>query len=208
VDVPPRDVGGDACLHVLQIRPQATHQMTGAVKFDDIAPERIVCRTRRLLGHGVTNNLRDIVQVTRRGLDAANTPSIAAAVGEIDAMLRARGAPYMLVGPGRWGTSDPRLGVPVAWPQISGARIIVETSAEGGATEPSQGSHFFHNIASLGIGYLTVAPELDEDARFDLAWLDAQPAARQVGEVRHVHLDQPLLTYLDATSGRAIVARG
>ena len=208
VDVPVRGAGGEACLHVLQIRPQATHHMTGAVRFDDVASERIICRTRRLLGHGVTGDLRDIVQVTRRTLDAAATPTIAAAVGEIDATLRAAGTPYMLVGPGRWGTSDPRLGVPVAWEQISGARIIVETSAEGGATEPSQGSHFFHNIASLGIGYLTVAPELDAESWFDLDWLGAQPASRQVGEVRHVHLEQPLLAYLDATSGRAIVARG
>ena len=208
VDVPPRGAGGDACLHVLQIRPQGTHQMTGLVRLDEIAPDRVVCRTRRLLGHGVVTGVRDIVHVTRRSLDAATTPSIAAAVGELDAKLRADRVPYILVGPGRWGTSDLRLGVPVTWPQISGARIIVETTVEGGATEPSQGSHFFHNLASLGIGYLTVAPELDAESWLDLAWLDAQPAAERRGDVRHVHLEQPLQAYLDATSGRAVVVRG
>jgi CheY-like chemotaxis protein len=207
VDVPRPGTGGEACLHVLQIRPQATHHVSGVVKVEELARDRIFCRTRRLLGHGVVGDVRDVIHVSRRVLESSATPAIAAAVGGIDAALRAERAPYLLVGPGRWGTSDPRLGVPVAWSQISGARIIVETSVAGGATEPSQGSHFFHNIASLGIGYLTVAPELDAEAFIDLDWLDAQPAARVVGEVRHVRFAQPLRAYLDATTSRATVVK-
>ena len=201
--VPPR-------LYVLQVRPQSSTQMQDPVSSGDFRSEDLLIRTDRSLGHGVIEGIEDIVYVRTMDLAYNQTPSVAVAVGDFNADLVAEDRPYMLVGPGRWGSSDPSLGVPVEWSQISGARVIVETSICGRDVEPSQGTHFFHNILSFKIGYLTVSTSgaVDVDSAYlDLDWLDAQPAVKETPELRHIRLPEPLGVYLDGTKGVATVLK-
>jgi hypothetical protein len=130
-------------------------------------------------------------------------------VGEINAPLQRAGRPFFLIGPGRWGTSDARLGVPAEWNQIAGAAIIAETRLRDREAEPSLGSHFFGNVTSLGLGYLTLHGKTHDTggAFIDFAWLDSQEAKRETPAVRHVQLDKPLRAYLDGRRGRATILK-
>lgn len=199
-----KDGKDPARLYVLQIRPLAT-QSTELPSAPDVLDGALVfCRAPRSLGHGVVRDLYDVVYVRQKELEPITAASIAAAVGAVNASLQAERRPYLLIGPGRWGSSDPRLGVPVEWSQIAGAKVIVEIDLSDRAVEPSQGSHFFHNILSRQIGYLTVLGQ-GEDTFIDLEWLDAQPAERERDGVRHVRLEEPLSVYLDGRKGCATV---
>ena len=111
---------------------------------------------------------------------------------------------YVLVGPGRWGSSDPWLGIPVKWPSISEAKVIVECGLENFRVEPSQGTHFFQNLTSFGVGYLTINPFMG-DGRFDEGRLDAMPAVYESESVRHVRFDAPLYIYIDGRKNKGIV---
>jgi DNA-binding response OmpR family regulator len=203
------------CLYVLQVRPQATQALTnelgGQVEAEGFAPERILCTTDRSLGHGVVDDIRDIVYVKRNNLQAHETPMVAAQVATLNKSLSDAKLPYLLVGPGRWGSSDPRLGVPVKWAQIAGARVIVETVFEDREVEPSQGAHFFHNVTSFRIGYLTISSVDRRRAAgprvFDQAWLDSLPALADTGEVRHVRLEKPLRVLLDGRHSRGTILK-
>lgn len=198
-------------LYVLQVRPQATQALDAKVETEDLDEATVLCRTDRSLGHGVIDGLTDLVVVKRRDLEASETPAIADQVGQINARLQAEGRPYVLVGPGRWGSSDARLGIPVKWAQIAGAKAIVETDFADRQVEPSQGTHFFHNVTSFRIGYLTLS-NLDRHAsaerrRLDTAWLEAQPTIFETAEVRHVRLDKPLKVLLDGRKSTAVILK-
>ena len=127
--------------------------------------------------------------------------------GELDALnarMREAGRGYILVGPGRWGSSDPFLGIPVKWQQITEARVIVECGLERFRVEPSQGTHFFQNVTSLGVGYLTINPFMG-DGRFDAERLGAMPAAEEGEYLRRVSFPAPLWVYIDGRSNKGIV---
>lgn len=198
-------------IHVLQVRPQATQRLDELVATENVPADEILCRTDRSMGHGVIETIRDLVVVERTDLDSPDTPAVAQQVGELNEALFAARAPYLLMGPGRWGSSDPRLGIPVKWGQIHGARIIIETSFAGREVEPSQGAHFFHNLTSFRIGYLTLfglGKAANQGKRFfDAEWLARQPTTRRVGEVRHIRLETPLRVYLDGKRGTATILK-
>ena len=198
----------DPTLYVLQVRPQATPIVDGMVDIEGYAPEQVLCRTNRSLGHGIVEGLRDIVYVKRTDLQANETPAVANQVGEVNARLVAEKRPYLLVGPGRWGSSDPRLGIPVKWSQISGAKVIVETAFEDRTVEPSQGAHFFHNVTSFRIGYLTVfGSDGAGTCSFDGDWLSSQHVESETDQVRHVVLDEPLRVLLDGRNSTAAIVK-
>jgi len=210
------DLASPARLYVLQVRPMATPAMYAELADAPDAPRGLLlCSTKRALGHGRIDHVRDVVYVKRGALDAIKTPAVAVQVGKINALLLADKAPYLLVGPGRWGSADPGLGIPVEWSQISGARAIVETSFEARPVEPSQGTHFLQNITFLRIGYLTVdgptsrpSPDTGDVDWIDLDWLDAQTAVHELASVRHVRLTTALDIRLDGRRGTARIARG
>jgi hypothetical protein len=133
----------------------------------------------------------------------AHTRRIAAEIETIDRDLTAAGRPYLLIGFGRWGSSDPWLGVPVAWSQIAGAKVIVEASLPGASPDPSQGTHFFHNLTSFGVPYLTVRHT--GPYAIDWEWLDRQPAANETELVRHVRLASPLRVKVDGRTGCGVI---
>ena len=197
-------------LYILQVRPQATPSLEGIVELEGIAAERILCKTHRSLGHGIIDGIRDVVFVKRSNLQATETPAVAAQIGEINARLVAEKCGFLLVGPGRWGSSDPRLGIPVKWSQIAGARVIVETAFEDRTVEPSQGAHFFHNVTSFRIGYLTVAKAdrlAEGEVAIDEAWLAAQRVELETSEVVHVRLERPLRVLLDGRRSRGAIIK-
>jgi CheY-like chemotaxis protein len=193
-------------LYLLQVRPLPSTQGFGqAVDLDDVPKENVFLRTNRALGDGRIDEIADIVYVRTDAPSPAATPKIAAEVGRLNAELRAADSGYMIIGPGRWGTSDPALGIPVAWSQIAGARVIVETAMQNRHVEHSQGTHFFQNVTARRIGYLTMAP--DAEPFLDHHWLDTQPAVYESEMLRHVHLDRPLAVYLDGRRGRAVALK-
>ena len=198
-------------LYVLQVRPQGTQQSDVAVDIEDVAPESVLCCSDRSLGHGIIDNIRDVVFVKRQDLEARETPAVAEQVGQINARLVAEKRPYLLIDPGRWGSSDPRLGIPVKWSQIAGAKVIVETRFGEREVEPSQGAHFFHNVTSFRIGYLTLSNVDRRDTAhkraIDLAWLEAQPACGETADVRHVRLAHPIRVMLDGKHGAATILK-
>ena len=127
-------------------------------------------------------------------------------VEKLNARLTEENEPYVLVGPGRWGSSDFSLGVPVKWPQIAGARLIVETAMPGYRIEPSQGTHFFQNLTSFGVGYFTVDPD-GGNGCFDVDFLDSCPAIYESDAIRMVRFDSPLYIAINGSKRRGIVAK-
>lgn len=197
------------CLFVLQLRPMMLQDYADAsVDTESHDPERMLCRTDIAIGHGMIGDIRDVVYVTARDLDGFSTPKVAMEVAAINATLMDEGRPYLLIGPGRWGTFDSALGVPVKWGQIAGARVIVEMPFSDRGVDPSQGTHFFQNVTSLRLGYLTLRGRAAKVREFlDLGWLEDQPAATAGPLVRHVRLERALQVHLDGRKGRAVILK-
>jgi hypothetical protein len=206
VDLKPQ---GDQTFHVLQVRPMHVEQ----VALADTSPEALrsgaVVYSASTLGHGRRGGIRDIIAVPW-DLDRARTREAAQAIEAINRGLRQEGRPSLIIGPGRWGSADPWLGIPVTWPQISTARAIVETDFLDLEVDPSQGSHFFHNLTAFGVAYFTIHRRGGEGA-VDWAWLEAQPVVRTVldGRIRHYRLERPLEVVVDGARGLgAVVPEG
>ncbi|MEM9291619.1 MAG: PEP/pyruvate-binding domain-containing protein [Acidobacteriota bacterium] len=192
----------------LQLRPLVA-STSGEVEVD---LARLPVSVHRLLegealGYGVRRGLEDVIYLHPRRYDPARGRELAAAIERLDHRLRRQDRSYVLLGPGRWGTADPWLGVPVDWPQVAGAALIAELELEGSGIDPSQGSHFFHNLTSLRVGYLCVRPHLDSD-RADLEGLEAleslAPEVEPLG-LRWVRLPRPYAAHLDAAARRGAV---
>lgn len=190
-------------LYVLQIRPQVVQMSRDRIELDAFGDDEILMRTADALGHGVVRGLSDVIYVKNSRLGRKLSPIIADEVGQLNREITQEGRSYALIGPGRWGSSDPVLGIPVNWSQIGGARVIVETPVQDRPVEPSQGSHFFHNITSLQIAYLTLGPE----SHFDRAWLDALPSIHETENLRHVRLEQPMTVCVDALKSSAVILK-
>lgn len=193
-------------LFALQLRPLGLGGETILANMHDVSNDEVLVRTRHCLGTGLISDIADVVYVDNAAFDPQFTPEMARQVGAINDELVRQGRPYLLIGPGRWGSSDSWLGIPVKWSQIRGAKVIVEASPEGYHVDPSQGSHFFQNITSLRIGYLTVPPT-DKQAFVDWAWLDAIEPEHQTTYLRHVRLPEPLEIQLDGSLPLALVAK-
>lgn len=175
----------------LQIRPMVSGGAIQEIALRHVDAERAVCVSDCALGNGFIEGVSAIVYVRRDTFKRANTPKIAMEVGELNSMMLKTHRPYVLIGPGRWGSADPWLGIPVKWGQISGVKAIVETSMEDIHVEPSQGTHFFQNLTSFGIAYLS--PDLNRSNNLvDWEWLDAQEAEKETEHLRLLSFEQPL----------------
>ena len=157
------------------------------------------------LGDGVIDTVRNIICVDFDTFDRSLTRNIAK---EIDVINRQMGNdnPYLLIGPGRWGTADPWLGIPVNWKQISHAKVIVELGIEEFNPEPSFGSHFFQNVTSLRIGYFTLQ-HIDKGGDLDLDWLKSQPVKQATKFIRWIQLEEPLHIRIDGSTGEGIILK-
>jgi hypothetical protein len=193
--------GGRARLGFLQVRPMLVSHETVVIDPEELERPDLVLASRHVMGNGSIDGIRDVVYVKRQTFAAAHSRRIAAEIDRTNRRLQERGTPYVLVGFGRWGTSDPWLGTPVTWAQISGARVIVESSLPDLPLDPSQGSHFFHNVVSAGVSYLAI--QHHETPGIDWDWLDRQPAREEGEFLRHVELSRPLRIRVDGRNGHA-----
>lgn len=194
-----------ARLGFLQVRPMVVDDTFVEVAPEELMGDDVVASSDRALGNGTRSDIQDVVYLRPEAFDPSKTPQIAQEVAEIDARLREEGRPCLLIGFGRWGTSDPWCGVPVNWSQISSAAVIVEATRPGMTPELSQGSHFFHNVTSFKVLYLSVPH--GSDSKIDWAWLDGCPEFSSTKLVRHVRLEQPLAVRVDGRSQRGLVLR-
>jgi hypothetical protein len=173
------------------------------VNIADDEIDRAFCVSSHALGNGENNDMADILLVKPDAFDPAKTPQIAREIGELNSGLLSESRKYLLVGPGRWGSADRWLGIPVSWAEICGVGAMVETSSSELKADPSQGSHFFHNITTLGITYATV---LDGEADFiDWSWLTSQPVARETPHVAHIQLDKPFVLKVDGRLSKCVM---
>jgi len=198
-------------LHLLQVRPILVREALQEIRTEEFDPATVICKSTQALGHGWYGGIYDVVYVKHETFDPANTRTIAGEVGRFNRKLVEQKRPYVLIGPGRWGSSDHWLGIPVQWSQIAGARIIIEASPQGYNVEPSQGTHFFHNITALRLGYFTIPPGTSKadqsDGGFvDWGWLTGLPAIEETGFLRHVRTPAPLVAHIDGRRGLGLIA--
>ena len=182
--------------YLLQIRPIVDVKSDVHINLSEIRPETILLQSNNALGHGQMDDITDVVYVKTDGYNAGNNPLIAEEISRINAKFLDRGEHYVLVGPGRWGSSDSWLGIPVKWPNISAARIIVEAGLTNYRVDPSQGTHFFQNLTSFGVGYFTIN-DFNGDGVYNRAVLDALPAVEETAHVRHVRFPHALSIKVD-----------
>lgn len=194
----------DGTIYWLQIRPIVDKKEMGDEQVLALDEEQTILRSTTALGNGNIEGVATVVYVRPEAFNSANTPAIAREIEKLNRQFLDNSEPYMLIGPGRWGTSDPALGIPVKWPHISGARLIVESSLPGYRIEPSQGTHFFQNLTSVGAGYFTIDVN---SGHYDIACLDAQPAFYESENLRVVRFDAPLAIALNGRTGLGVVAK-
>ena len=191
------DAATRSCVfYLLQIRPMVDVKSDVHIDLSEIRTENILLQSDNALGHGQMDDIADVVYVKTDGYNAGNNPLIAEEISRINAKFLDKGEHYVLVGPGRWGSSDSWLGIPVKWPNISAARIIVEAGLTNYRVDPSQGTHFFQNLTSFGVGYFTIN-DFNGDGIYNRALLDALPAVEETVHVRHVRFPKPLTIKLD-----------
>jgi len=186
----------------LQIRRLVTGGEPDDVRISEENTREAVCMSNRALGNGNLDAAYDIVFIDPDRFDRAKTVELAEEVGRINADLRAKRRPYLLIGPGRWGSADPWLGVPVRWDQIDAARLIVEAALEKFRVEPSQGTHFFQNMTALGVGYFTVN-SFAGNGHVDWDWLKRHSESK--GAVCHVRMMAPMRVRIDGRSGKGVI---
>ena len=196
---------GKAAFNILQMRPMVSRSPVKKVSLKDLKPESLLCLSRQALGNGAHRDVRDLVYVIPEKFDALKTRDIAEEINVLNARLRAEERPYIIIGPGRWGSSDPLLGIPVKWNHISGSRIIVEAAYGDFIVDPSYGTHFFHNVTSLGLGYLTVH-ETAPDSFINWDMIKATKPVSEAAYIRHVRFDTPLDIRIDGSEGRGAVS--
>jgi hypothetical protein len=191
---------------MLQLRPLGLRKETDQVDFEDVSQDKLICKSNQVLGHGVLDDIRDIVFVDAAKFDRAKSRDAAFEVMQFNEKLLAQHRQYLLVGVGRWGSLDPWLGIPVKWDQISGAKLIVEAGFRDMEVDPSQGSHFFHNITSFRIGYFTVN-SVTKDGFVDWEWLRTRPFAEEKKFVRHIQLENPLVAKIDGHQNKGVILK-
>ncbi len=195
-----------ATFYLLQIRPIVDNKEVMDEDLSLVRNEDTLLSSTSVLGHGIVGDVYDVVYVKTGSFNSSNTQAIAYEIERINRGFTDREEGYVLVGPGRWGSSDPWLGVPVKWPHISNARVIVECGLENYRVDPSQGTHFFQNLTSFGVGYFTINP-FKGDGWFDEAFLNAQPAVEETDFLRHVRFEQPIVIKMDGKRSLGVVMK-
>ena len=201
-------LGRRQVLNILQLRPMVFERMEMDVHLDEMEAPRAVVMSDAALGHGRRETIADLIVVNPQRLDRSETADIAAVIERINRELRHQGRQSILIGPGRWGSRDPWLGIPVTWPQISSARALVETDFVDLQVEPSLGSHFFHNLTCYGVAFFAVHAATGE-ASINWDWLDQQEAEFEghKGAVRHLRLEKPVQVLVDGSLGRGVILK-
>jgi CheY-like chemotaxis protein len=200
----PQQAGQIAEFGFLQIRPLTLALETEELALDDVRPEQLVCMSNKVLGNGRIENLHDVVVVDSQRFERSRSHEVAKDVARFNRLLNEEDRPYLLIGVGRWGSTEPWLGIPVEWDEISGARVIVEAGFRDFRVTPSQGSHFFQNLTAFQIGYFTVNPDSGEGS-VDWQWLTQQTAVEEQGCVRHLHFETPIRVIMNSRTSQGVI---
>ncbi len=193
--------------YLLQIRPIVQNKEMMNEDLTKIPIEETVLSSNMALGNGIADDVYDIVYVKSENFNPANNQHIAYEIEKINKQFAAEDRGYILVGPGRWGSSDPWLGIPVKWPYVTNARLLVESGLENYRIEPSQGTHFFQNLTSFGVGYFTINSYLKDEGTFDEGFLNNQPATFESQYIRHVRFEKPLIIKINGKKKYGIVIK-
>jgi CheY-like chemotaxis protein len=195
-----------AIFSILQVRPLVVNDELVKVELAETQKEFALCYSNQVLGNGISHTIRDIVFVKPAIFTAAKSPQIANEVDKLNSQLCTENVPYMLIGPGRWGSTDPWLGIPVKWSQIGGVKVVVEVGLPNMNVDPSQGSHFFQNMTSLRIGYFTI-PLNSANAFIDWPWLESLSTISETPFLKHVRVTQPLKVMIDGRKSQGIILK-
>lgn len=201
-----RDANSPIDFGVLQMRPLVIGQEVSDLNIDDVNPSEILCSCGEVMGNGILNTIKDVVFVDFNIFDRSKTRNIASEVSYFNTKLLREGAPYILIGPGRWGTLDPWLGIPITWSQISGAHTIVEAGMKDIAVAPSQGSHFFQNITSFMVGYFSVGFN-DKKSFIDWDWLHNIQPLESKQFVHHLRFENPLTVKMNGKHNQGVIIK-
>lgn len=188
----------------LQVRPIISQGKGIFNELPDIPEEKIIIRSEKAMGNGIINDIHDLVFVNLDGYDPANNAQIATEIDKLNKKFKNENRSYILIGPGRWGSSDPWLGIPVKWPQISAVRLIVELGLEDYKIDASQGTHFFHNLTSFGVGYFTVNTHIGDDL-FNEEFLNTHEFNSETNYLKHIRFKKSLLIDIDGKNTRGII---
>jgi len=198
--------GTPKIFNFLQIRPVVHTEEAHNINLDHIRTEETIIYSEAALGNGVFKGINDLVYVKPESFNAANNKSVAIEIEKINALFVKQGKGYVLIGPGRWGSTDPWLGIPVKWPQISAARIIIESGLKNYRIDPSQGTHFFQNLTSFRVGYFTINPYINE-GYYNVDFLNKLDVIYEDGFIRHVRFENPLEIMIDGKKHRGVILK-
>lgn len=198
--------GTPRIFNFLQIRPIVHTDETYNINLTDIKPEKTIILSESALGNGVIKGIHDIIYIKPESFNAAHNKFITPVLENINTSFVKQGKGYVLIGPGRWGSTDPWLGIPVKWPQISAARLIIESGLKNYRIDPSQGTHFFQNLTSFRVGYFTINPYIN-DGHYDVEYLDRQVVVFEDKNLRHIRFDKPLEIIIDGKRHRGAIMK-
>ena len=205
VNIDPQNLGF-ATFYLLQVRPIVDNKEVMEEDLTLVEQEDTILTSTSVLGHGIVTDVQDIIYVKTGAFCSSNNQSIAYDIEKMNRQFTGEEKNYVLVGPGRWGSSDSWLGIPVKWPHISNARVIVECGLENYRVDPSQGTHFFQNLTSCGGGYFTINP-FKGDGWFDEGYLNSLPAVEETEYLRHVRFDKPVVIKMDGKKSLGVVLK-
>ncbi len=188
-------------LVILQIRSMVPPGRTSDIVIEDFNENTDLCYSENALGNGIFNTIEDIIYI-KPSFDMSNSPQVVGQIRSFNLKLMEEKRPYLLIGPGRWGSADHWLGIPVIWSDIAGVKVIIETPFKERAIDPSQGSHFFHDLISSQVGYIITK---EDKGNINMKWLESLPIVEETSDVKHVRLRDPLEVRIDGKSGKAAV---
>ena len=203
LETPP---GNPKIFNFLQIRPIVHTEEAHSINLDHIKTEDTIIYSESALGNGVFKGIYDLVYVKPESFNSANNKNVAIEIEKLNARFLKQSKSYVLIGPGRWGSTDPWLGIPVKWQQISGARIIIESGLKNYRIDPSQGTHFFQNLTSFRVGYFTINPFIKE-GYYDVDFLNKLKAVYEDSYIRHVRFEKPLEIMIDGKKHRGVILK-
>ena len=191
--------------YLLQIRPMVDMKADLNEDLDAIPEDQLLLKSVNSLGQGIMDDIQDVIYVKTEGYSASNNKLIAYDIEKLNKRFLDEGKHYILIGPGRWGSSDTWLGIPVKWPNISAARVIVEAGLTNYRVDPSQGTHFFQNLTSFGVGYFTINAYMN-DGLYNQELLNSMPAVEETKYLRWVHFDKPLAVKMNGKKKIGVVS--
>jgi hypothetical protein len=198
--------GAPFIFNFLQIRPIVDNDQSQTINLDGITEEDSIIISESALGNGMIKGLYDIIYIKPESFKAANNEKIVPILENINSKFVKEAKNYVLIGPGRWGSTDPWLGIPTKWPQISQARAIVESGLPNYRIDPSQGTHFFQNITSFRVGYFTINPFV-KDGYYDVEFLSGKKAVYEDEYLRHIRFKEPLKIMIDGRVHRGAILK-